>query len=147
MNFQYYFWPEEHFPWTHCSGANAKSTLVLSSGSEVAQSLPFLKKILRAVDLDFDQDIHFLSTSADLQIQLLSVPQFDAYEKLLLFGLKPSQIGILSGDHAGCQVFQFERLTCVSAPALAEIEAQAVQKKQLWVALKQVFKNHDRDEA
>ena len=143
MKCSYYFWPENQIAWSDCSGANAKRTLVLSSDTEMRGNLSFLKKILRAVDLDFDKDIHFMSAPVNLQIQLMSDSHLTQYSKLVLFGIRPSQIGIWSGDKVGCHVLSFESLVCVVAPALQDIERQPEYKKVLWSALKQVFQKQD----
>lgn len=141
MKYSYYFWPEMALPWPQCSGANHKNTLVLILDADAEGYLSFLKKILRAVDLDFDEDIHFLPASEHLDIRLISDPQIDAYRNVVLFGIRPSQIGIRDADKAGCCVFQFEKLVCVSAPSLADIEKYPDHKKHLWSALKQVFQS------
>jgi hypothetical protein len=128
-------------PWPQCAGANTKNTLVLILDADAAGYLSFLKKILRAVDLDFDEDIHFLPAPENLETQLMADPQIASYSKLVLFGIRPSQIGIRDADKAGCCVFQFEKLVCVSAPSLADIDKFPNHKKHLWSALKQAFQS------
>lgn len=141
MNFTYYSWPETAFHWSDMQGANGKRALVICEDSDAAENLPFLKKILRSVDLDFDQDIHFTLVKSDVNIQLLSDPKMNAYDNLILFGIQPSQIGIAGGDRTGCTMFQFEKVTCVATPRLSELNANAEHKKQLWSALKQMFQS------
>lgn len=139
MNFSYYFWPDTPFSWSAVQGANHKRVFVICEDSEVAENLPFLKKVLRSVDMDFDQDVHFTLVSPEIKVQLLSDPQMQAYDHLILFGIRPSQIGITGGDKAGCSMFQFEKITCIAAPRLSELNSNADHKKQLWSALKHLF--------
>lgn len=141
MDFPYYSWPEATLSWSTVQGSNNKRALVICEDSDVAENLPFLKKILRSVDLDFDQDIHFIPVEANLNMHLLSSPGMKAYHNLILFGIQPSQIGIIGGDRPGCTMFQFETLTCVASPRLSELNSHSEHKKQLWSALKQLFQS------
>lgn len=143
MKYPYYFWPETPIPWADCAGSNAKRTLILSVSAETAGNLPLLKKILRAIDLDFDEDIHFLYTPDNFQTQLMADPHLGSYRRLILFGISPSQVGIPSRGTAECQVFHFEKCVCIAAPSLDDIEKKPEQKKVLWSALKMVFQNAD----
>ena len=111
----------------------------MSTGSHISGHLAFLKKILRSVDLDFDQDIHFLSVPSDLQSVMISDPQISMYRKVILFGIRPTQIGIHANDSPPCGLFQFEGFDCLTAPTLDEIESTPEYKKQLWDGLKQIF--------
>ncbi len=139
MKYPYYFWSEMTLPWLKCAGANDKHTLVLSTESDAVANLPFLKKILRAADLDFDQDIHFVPTPENIETLLMADPHIENYRALVLFGIRPSQMGIWDCDKPGSVVFHFEKLACVSAPSLTDIERLPEFKKPLWSALKQIF--------
>ena len=141
MNYPFYFWPERPLQWVDRKGSNAKQVLILSCSAADATNMDLLHKILKAIDLDFDNDVHFITTSAQHETQLMSDPEISQYSTVVVFGMQPSQIGIPCENSDDCCVFHFENLTCIMAPALEKIESQPKYKKSLWRILRQVFPN------
>ena len=143
MNLPFYYWPEAKIQWSECQGSNAKQVLVLSGSSTNSTNTDFLAKILQAVALDLETDVHFIHVKRTLHAHLISDPQMNLYSKVLLFGLEPSQVGISTESFSDCSVYYFESFTCIMAPALEKIEQDPAQKKSLWSVLKHVFPNRN----
>jgi hypothetical protein len=122
-----------------CTGLNKKNILLITTKAEIPDQLPFLKKVMRAVDIDFDEDLHFCISEDDLSVTALSDERVLAYDKLISFGFHASQLGIQDKDLPSSVVCYFERITCLIAPLLRDIAEEPRQKKQLWSALKEVF--------
>lgn len=139
MHVPFYSAPSDVIPWDNCTGQSAKRTLVLVVQTDIPGQLALLKKILRAVDLDFDSDIAFLTMDQNAHVLLLPDPHLSKFENVITFGLDPAHIGLPAVDERAPAVLQFEKLTWLWAPSLTVIAGNAGLKKQLWNALKDVF--------
>jgi DNA polymerase III psi subunit len=117
---------------------------VLTVEEDIPTHLQFLRKILRAVDLDFDTDIHFLITPAGFRTHLLSDPNLKVYRHVLIFGIPNSHIGLQGGPEPSCAAYTFDQCTCITAPALGKISGNPELKKALWSALKAHLATHEQ---
>ena len=139
MQISHYRWPEIHPEWDKRQGHNAGYTLVLGLQSDIPEHLMLLKKILGAIGLDFEQDIHFLIVTDENTIRLLSEPQLSEYHHILAFGLSPEFLGLPKRKSDMPQVYAFENIRCIIAPGLGMLAKSPEQKKALWSVLKTAF--------
>lgn len=135
----FYTQQSEAIDWDTSTGQNKKHTLVLVVHSDVPGQLTFLKKVLRAVDLDFETDITFLPVSHTQQTRLLSAPRLSEFNSILSFGIDPQNIGLpVARENLPC-CMHFEKCIVLCSPALSDVSADSAQKKALWSALKEIF--------
>jgi DNA polymerase III psi subunit len=127
------------FPTNRCKGNNARRTLVLSEQKDFEENGPLLVKILRAVELDFEQDVSFILMQDGETLSLLSTPEISNYDNLILFGIKPAQIGLASRQSSS--LLRLENHTIIVSGSLNKITQDAKVKKDLWAQLKAVFKS------
>ena len=140
MNLPFYSRQATRIEWTSCTGANKQNILLLLTRKEIPAQVPFAKKILRAVNIDFDEDIHFCTHDDVTPISILSDPHVLTHDTVIVFGIRPSQLGIYDRDHLACQICSFENITCLLAPSLQDVAADPELKKKLWDALQEIFR-------
>ena len=139
FEYPYYKIPESVFPTNRCKGNNARRTLVLSEQKDFEENGPLLVKILRAVELDFEQDVSFILMQDGETLSLLSTPEISNYDNLILFGIKPMQVGLASQKSSS--LMRLENLTIIVSGSLDKIIKDSNVKKDLWAQLKAVFKS------
>jgi len=120
-----------------CIGNNTKRLLVLANTADVPEHLGFLKKILRSVDFDFEQDILFATISPEESFNLLNSTLIQDVATLMLFGVPPKCIGLHVYDAR--RLLVFDRFRVLLAPSLATLVSDAEQKRALWGLLKNAF--------
>jgi len=106
---------------------------------KVIIKLPFLRKVLQAVQLHYDKDILSLSGDAQLTFSISDLLTDTATSKVIVFGFPPSQIGL----HLNLPKYQAHQVgpcTYLFADALSVLEQQASLKKLLWEGLQVLFK-------
>jgi hypothetical protein len=141
MNVSFYTPEAPLIPLKGCTGLNKKNILLMSNRSEIPAQLTFLQKVLRAVDIDLEEDVHFLIADDEISASTLSDKRILEYDKLITFGFKASQLGIRGKDSPTTRIFYFEAMTYLIAPALSVVSDEPAQKKQLWNALKEIYKS------
>jgi len=139
FEYQYYNLSESEFPIDRCIGNNARRALVLAEQKDFQEHSALLKKILRAVNLDFEHDVSFLSMQKDEMLNLLNTTHVTEYNHVLLFGIAPSQIGFKMKP--GLDLLKLEALTIIVSATLDSISKDALAKRKLWELLKNVFKS------
>lgn len=140
MTIPYYSLDSVPIPWDHCTGQGLKRTLVMMVQSEYDTHLSLLKKILSAVNLNFETDISFLCLPEGVRYSVLSDPQLHKYDNLMTFGFDLTQLGLENLNTPPC-VFHFENITCIIAPSLSSISDKPAMKKALWNILKGTFEH------
>ena len=118
-------------------GNNARKMLVLANAHDIPAHLALLKKILRAINCDFDQDILFATAGTDESIRLLNTPLIKECETLFLFGIPPQNVGVRV--HSTQRILHFTSFRILLAPALSVLAGDDNQKRALWSLLKQAF--------
>jgi len=139
MNLPFYSHDASPIRHEDCTGSNKRNILLIITRQDIPDQIPFVKKVLRAVEIDFDEDIHLYIQEKTTALSVLSDPKVLAHDTLIVFGLKPSQLGIYDSDQFSCQICSFEKITCLLAPPLHEIASAPELKKQLWDRLKEIF--------
>lgn len=125
-------------------GNNQKGILIVLRVKEWNQELrAFLGKILYAVKLDFDEDIHCLNITNHPSISFSQLNQKNTYQYVICFGLKPKETGLTVEGHL-YQPFQLSGIQWLFANNLEDIYEERQQgKKQmagaLWKALQNMF--------
>jgi len=138
-NFEYpcYNISDSSFPTHRCIGNNARRTLVLAEQKDFEEHGVLLTKILRAVELDFNQDVSFISMESGESLNLLSTSSAKDYDNLLLFGINPRQIGLMT--NARLSLLRLEEHTVIASTQLSTIATDPKAKRILWDHLKEVF--------
>lgn len=76
-------------------GNNKKGVLIVFRAQGWNQELRnFLEKILRAVQLNFEEDIHYLNITNHPSISFFQLNQNKAYRHVIAFGLAPKELGL-----------------------------------------------------
>ncbi len=112
---------------------------VLVSGNASGQSeMEFLKKVLAAIQLDLDKDACLITVAAGDVLSISSLYEGAKPEKTLVFGLKPTDIGI------NIQLKTYIPTTYYGSSwlfsdDLSALESDKQKKGLLWAALKAMF--------
>lgn len=138
FEYPYYDISEHAFPKERIIGNNSKRLLVLSFPDDFDKNGVLLKKILRAVDFDFEQDISFLTVEPNEQIGFMQSVELKNYDTVILFGVTLPQIGL--SIQTKRTLFRLENLTLILSQTLGVISENAQAKRELWGHLQQVFK-------
>ena len=118
--------------------SNSDVVVCVREGSVETAKLTFLSKILAAAGLKSDQ-YSLIRTSNSLPMSLGLHGDIEDAKSLLIFGLEPKKLGIQC-DLPLYEIIELGKLRILRAPALAELELDQVAKKQLWSAIKSLFK-------
>ncbi|RYG39708.1 MAG: hypothetical protein EOO01_28975 [Chitinophagaceae bacterium] len=124
---------------THLGGY-LKKILILTADKNhpvIADSdLDFLGKILLPCGLGM-ADVALVNTMADSVNSPALITHFSP-EKVILFGVEQSKLSLpLQFPHYQAQ--PFDNCTFLAAPALTDLQNDAVGKKDLWAALRKLF--------
>lgn len=125
-------------------GNDNKAILLILRVKEWDQELKtFLGKILKAVDLDIEEDIYCINITNHSSISFSRLPGKNNYQNIICFGLAPTEIG-LTVDCKMYQPFVLSNKNWLFAHNLQDIFEERQQgKKQmagaLWNAMKQLF--------
>ena len=139
FEYPYYNIPESVFPTNRCIGNNARRTLVLAERNDFEVHGVLLTKILRAVELDFERDVSFLPMEQGEALSILNTSSAKDYDYLLLFGIQPRQIRLLTNSRVS--LLKLENHTVIVSSSLSTIAKDAKAKRTLWEHLKDVFKH------
>jgi hypothetical protein len=101
------------------------------------QSLQFLITILKACRLTL-ADVAIVATGDKKDLDYKTYTSHFESREVLLFNLAPVDFG-LPFHFPEFQIQRFDNRTYLSAPALPVIEKDVETKKQLWMALKNLF--------
>lgn len=135
----YYDIPKSEFPIDRCNGNNAKRTLVLVEQKDFKEHGALLTKILRAVDLDFKEDVSFIALEKGESLSFLNTASVNEYDNVLLFGVAPTQLGLQTNPRLS--MIRLENHTIIISTQLSHISIDAKAKRTLWEHLKEVFKS------
>ncbi|MDX1407083.1 MAG: hypothetical protein R3330_03090 [Saprospiraceae bacterium] len=111
--------------------------LVLADAADAPAHLTLLKKILRAIGHDFDQDIWFATLESSESYRLLSSDVLQSVRTVLMFGIPPGNVGIRV--HGAQRILQYDGFRVIMAPALSVLAEDGNQKRALWNLLQEVF--------
>lgn len=102
--------------------------------------LPFLEKILKAVQYDLNQDAHLLKITDKTVFSLMSLNNLskDSIKQAIFFGQTPKQVG-LNLKAQKYQPLSVAGKNILFADDLAVIHDDTELKKSLWMSLKAMF--------
>jgi len=120
-----------------CKGRNAKGVFLLYKDSE-AEQVPFLAKILAAVQLDMEQDVIVFPSTDTQTFSLSDISESHSFKKAIIFGFAPQHIG-LQVQFQKYQLYAIKDIQYLFADSLQEIENDKAKKGLLWGALQQLF--------
>ena len=121
----------------HCKGDNAKGIFLLYNISE-AEQIPFLSKILAAVQLDMQRDVIALASTNAQSFSLSDVNTDLLIKKVIVFGFMPPHIG-LQVQFQKYQLYTIGQIQYLFADSLEVIESTKANKTLLWGALQKMF--------
>jgi len=127
--------PEEVM--TQCIGQNQKNIFLLYHQSDNGQ-LPFLKKILSAVQLDLDKDVLALEASHLTTFRITDIGKEQSLSKVIVFGFPPAHIG-LQLQLTKYQAYNIGGYSYLFADSLQEIAGNKNLKGLLWNGLQEMF--------
>ncbi len=125
-------------------GNNKKAVLIVIRAQEWNQEIQaFLGKILGAVQLNFEEDIHCVNITNHPSISFFQLNQNKAYRHVIAFGLPPKELG-LNIESRLYQPTLLSDIQWLFAHNIQDIYEERKQgKKQmagaLWKALKDMF--------
>lgn len=124
-------------------GSNKKGLMIFfDAPEEMHQELiGFMAKILKAIQLDLEQDTIFIHMKPDQSVKITELLQKNPSQQILIFGLPPRDLGIqfplppyIQVEHQGIHYLAADSLPAIFA------ERQTGGKKmsgQLWKAIQQ----------
>ena len=97
-----------------------------------------LAKILKAIQIDFPNDIHLLSLMNGRNVSLTSLINQREINSILLFGVVPQQVSFQI-SLPKYQPIQIQGIPILYADGLDEIEKNQGLKKHLWTCLQNIY--------
>lgn len=116
---------------------DARQTLIVIRNTD-EQHLEFLSKILSAIKYDMTKDVVLIAVNPDAAIHLIQLTKTYDVFNILLFGIKPKDVG-LYGQIPNYYPISINEKQILVADALAQIAANQSKKKDLWTALQRMF--------
>lgn len=95
-----------------------------------------LKKMIEAIKYDFVNDIFLLQLHDNQNISFHNI--LPVYDDIILFGIKPSQIGIFV-DCINYEILNFEKSRMLICDPIKDINAVQSKKVLLWNKLQEMF--------
>ncbi len=139
-----FVFPERQDQPLNLVGNNKKAVLVIFRARETAdQLMTFLGKVLGAVQLNVEEDIHCLNITNHSSISFSKLSSTPPYQQVIIFGAEPEELG-LHFDHRLYQPIHLGNTTFLFADELQEIFEERRQGKKkmagaLWKALQSIF--------
>lgn len=137
LKIPYYPLPDNAVPVGFTKGNNRSQVLVLVRATDIPDHLPLLKKILRSIDCDLEEDVAFAILQESETYPIMSDPSMKDNKIICIFGIPPERIGTATDRERG--VLRFETTTVIAGPSLEEMSKKPAAKRQLWGFLKEVF--------
>ena len=137
INFKIFPKAEKSTILKNCKGKNTKGIFLLYNESETEQ-VPFLAKILAAVQLDMEQDVIAFSCTETQTFSLSDINESHSLKKAIIFGFHPQHIG-LQVQFQKYQLYSIGGIQYLFADSLTEIESTKAKKGLLWGVLQKMF--------
>ncbi len=118
-------------------GNNQKNILVGLAEEITPELSQFLEKILASVGISAADDVFIIYLTKDQKFSFSQLNQDKNFQKVILFGIKPSTAG-LNFDAKPYQPFIFNEKAFLFAHPLSKIQTKAELKRPLWEGLKMV---------
>jgi len=139
FGFQIVAFNEQEIELTKASSSNSlKTTVVLKSEDLNDINSDLLKKILKAVDLNFPEEVMILKYSGNKPFRITDILKTSQTEVCLCFGFTPQELG-LNLDITKYSIFECQPTKSLFANGLSGLNQNSNEKKLLWVALKEIF--------
>jgi hypothetical protein len=120
-------------------GKNEKNILIITkSHKEILEdnSKVFLSKILNSVGLQLD-DVVIINPKKEANLTFYN--NTFSPKKIILFGIKPFEIGIQNIEIPTYEIKDYENIPVLHIDDLNTIQSDVSKKKALWTNLKQLF--------
>jgi len=120
-------------------GGNNKEILIITPAHKeilIEEEKKFLIKILNSIGLQLE-DVVIVNQKKEAPYSFYSNP-FNP-KKLILFGVKPFEIGIKEVDIPTYEIKDFQNTPILYVDKLTTIQSDLAKKKALWTNLKQLF--------
>lgn len=144
LDFELFASPDKQLQSSDLAGKGGRGIFIVyeADSSEQAQ-LDYLEKILAAAKIDMEQDVNILAVPPDGSIQLNPTAFSSTPQYILLFGVKPKQLG-LNYQLPTYHPVTYQGATYLWVDSLATIQEERLAGKNqkagaLWLALKQIF--------
>lgn len=136
--------PENNFTVDNLTGNNQKGLILFfeAAKSEEESLSAFLAKIFQAIQIDLNQDTHFINKKHELDLNLSQFLQKKEVHSVVIFGLSPPALGIRFAlplytiiEHQNVQYLRVDDLSAIYE------ERQSGGKKMsglLWRAIQQL---------
>lgn len=116
---------------------NSNKSIVVILKNASKEDINFLEKVFKAVGKNLETDV-FVINDSNL-ILYKNLIDFVTFEKLLVFGAQPKEIG-LHLNIIPYQLVPFQKRTLLFCHSLEVISEDSNKKKQLWEKLQIMFK-------
>ncbi len=143
-NINIFVFPENQDQALRLAGQNKKAVLIIFRAGEMSdQLLPFLGKVLGALQLDLEEDTHHIDITTHAPISFSLLSSRHAYKKAIIFGVQPEELGLRINARPYLP-FRLGGTHFLFADELKDIyqERQEGKKKMaasLWKALQSIF--------
>ena len=135
-DFDKYVFPEAVDHRGHLIGNNQKSILVLCLENKLGETnLDLLKKILKAKNIDLNDDALLLTIEEDAEINISRLIREEKIKHLFVFGIHAKQIGI-NVQWKLYQKFTLSGVQILISHNLEDLSSNQAFKKNLWNQLK-----------
>jgi len=125
--------------WENGGGSMNKGVLVVSClRSDGEDDRIFLEKILSAAGMDLSNDVFWSAVDAETGTHIGHHPQHKQWDRVLVFGLRPSSLGI-NIEHMLYRPVHVNGCSWLFAENLPTLARDPALKKKLWVALQALF--------
>ena len=116
-------------------GNGKRKILILIQKEENNEiNVEFLKKILNAKKLNFEEDV-FLLPIDKIHLSIFQIKKDKEIEQVIFFGTAPNQLG-LNINLPKYQIIEFNGLTLMKSDAISKIAKDESLKRSLWGCLK-----------
>lgn len=139
IDFEIFALPDENISDFELKNPQELNTLVaIPEAEKQAQLIELLTNILKAAKLNVDQQVHTLALTSDQGFSFIQIQSKIGFEKALLFGIKPTELGI-NLELQPYQPIPFQGCIFLLVDKLSDIQQDTNKKKALWNALQDIY--------
>lgn len=129
--------PETDKSRIHLQGQGRQKLLCISDADSFGdQEKSTLEKMITAIKYDAEKDIFILTVPQDCHLSLSNLGL--EYKDILLFGIRPDQIG-LQVEYSLYTILHFDQRNVLVCDSIRQINAVPQKKQVLWGKLQEMF--------
>ncbi len=129
--------PEPDKSKIHLEGQGRQKLLCISDADSFGdQEKSTLEKMITAIKYDSEKDIFILTVPQDCHLSLSNLGL--EYKDILLFGIRPDQIG-LQVEYSQYTILHFDQRNVLVCDSIRQINAVPQKKQVLWGKLQEMF--------